>query len=188
MKKAARIALFAVLALCCAAKARGQEAAGYVLKPPALAAPGGAPGAVRRVIMQFYHWTLLCDEIIAQKRRVCNVTQTVHDASDNTIFSWSLAGSDDGKPFLLLRALPQADTGKPFRLLVKSTGRTAEVPFVGCNEALCMGQTPVGPILTQGIKDESDIVLSYQLTNGGAAELVLPLQGLRAAVAAIDVN
>lgn len=59
----------------------------YTIHPPHLSIPKGKPGETRRIIMQFYDWTLICDEKqkLKLKQGICNVTQTVHDQEGNTI-------------------------------------------------------------------------------------------------------
>lgn len=159
--------------------------AGYSLRPPPLSAPSGAPGAVRRTIMQFYDWTLICDATAAEKKQICNVSQALWDSQNAVVFSWSLAASDKGEPFMLLRTAPDTDIKTPLRLAVSGAAKVIALDFVGCNDALCMAQTPVGPVLTRAIGNEGDIAVSYRTASKGMLQFSLPLRGLKAAVAAI---
>jgi len=47
---------------------------GYSVHPPDISVPDGETGAVRRSLMQFYGWRLICDELLQQKNIVCNMT------------------------------------------------------------------------------------------------------------------
>ncbi|KAA6205495.1 MAG: invasion-associated locus B family protein [Candidatus Tokpelaia sp.] len=183
-----RFFLMAVLgAVLLSPPARGQNGGGtapYSLRPPPLSVPAGEPGAVRRSIMQFYQWTLICDTVFADKTQVCNVSQAVWDAGNMVIFSWSLAASDKGDPFLLLRTLPDTDTKSPVRIALKGTNQAVNVAFVGCNAALCLAQTPVGPFLTQAIRKQSNITVSYRSAGRGVLSFDTSFLGLKEAVAA----
>jgi len=161
------------------------KAVSYSVRPPPLAVPSGEPGAVRRSIMQFYHWTLLCDTVFANNTQVCNVSQAVWNDDNAVIFSWSLAASDKGDPFMLLRTAPGADTKSPVRLAVKDSKQSIDIAFVGCNDNVCVAQTPVGPLLTQAIRNRSDITISYRLAGQGTVRFDTSFLGLKEAVAAI---
>lgn len=161
------------------------KAVSYSVRPPPLAVPSGEPGAVRRSIMQFYHWTLLCDTVFADNTQVCNVSQAVWNNDNAMVFSWSLAASDKGDPFMLLRTAPNADTKSPVRLAVKGSRQSVDIAFVGCNDKVCIAQTPVGPLLTQAIKNRSDITISYRLAGQGIFSFDTSFLGLKEAVAAI---
>lgn len=49
----------------------------FTMHPPALSVPDGKPGEIRRPIMQFNYWTLICDETLRKKKMVCNATQAI---------------------------------------------------------------------------------------------------------------
>lgn len=163
-----------------------EGAAAYSILPPPLSAPSGEAGAVRRSVMQFYQWTLLCDNILADKKQICNVSQAVYDARNVMIFSWSLAASDSGKPFLLLRAAADADTKMPIELVLGSEDKTVAVDFVGCDSKVCIAQTAVGPVLTQAIGQRSKVTVRYRTAGRGAVHFESSFLGLREAVAAIQ--
>lgn len=158
----------------------------YTLHPPALSVPDGPPGEIKRSIMQFEAWTLICDENRTAKQVVCNITQAVEDANRNVVFSWSLAASRDGKPFMLLRALPEADKALPIEVKFDESEQVIKISYIGCDENVCLAQTPVGPILSKHIGDGSITHISYRLKDGKTIAFDATLKGLRAAVSSIN--
>lgn len=79
----------------------------YWIKPSEVAIPPDVPiGMYRRLIRPFENWTLICDENLKSKQRICNVSQLVVDKAGNTVFSWSLAATAQGKPVMILRVPP----------------------------------------------------------------------------------
>lgn len=56
------------------AAAQGAPPAGYAVKPSDVAVPEGETlGEFRRMIQPFKNWTLICDESLKSKRRVCKI-------------------------------------------------------------------------------------------------------------------
>ncbi|WP_074380991.1 invasion associated locus B family protein [Bartonella doshiae] len=162
----------------------------YTIHPPHLSIPSGDPGETRRIIMQFYHWTLICDEKqkfkqgVKQsiKQGICNVTQTVRDEKDNTIFSWSLASTKNGQAVMLFRALPNADTNFPIRMFVEGIKKPVLIDYRQCNQMVCLGQSPVGPILSKQIEQGKEVRISYKLKEGKTFSFIVPFKGLSAAL------
>ena len=77
---------------------------GYAVKPSDVAIPSGETlGEFRRTIQPFSNWTLICDESLKSKRRVCNVTQTIVSAQGTVAFNWSLVATAEGKPLMVMR-------------------------------------------------------------------------------------
>lgn len=157
----------------------------YSLHPPAISVPDGKPGETRRSLMQFYNWTLICDEILERKHMVCNVTQSVRDRNGRVVFSWSLAASDDGRPFMLLRALPDADKSAPVMLAMKTGGEPVKIAFIGCDQNICLARTPVGPVLAKAIDEGSVMKISYQMNDRKTIAFNTSFRGLKEAVASI---
>ncbi|UXN03920.1 MULTISPECIES: invasion associated locus B family protein [unclassified Bartonella] len=157
----------------------------YFPHPPELSVPDGEPGQIRRAIMQFNNWTLICDEDLPAKKQVCNVTQSIVDRTGNVVFSWSLAASDNGQPFFLLRALPTADKTKPIQMFFQNRKEPVNIDYVDCNESLCLAQTRVGPVLSAAIDTGAMAFISYPLQDGSNFQFYAPLKGLKEAVQSI---
>ena len=67
---------------CPARYAAGQEpvASGYRIKPSDVALPPDAKlGEYQRTTRPFENWTLICDENLQARQKVCNVTQIIED-------------------------------------------------------------------------------------------------------------
>lgn len=158
----------------------------YTVQPPHLSIPKGEPGETRRIIMQFFHWTLICDEKQDEKQKVkrgiCNVTQTVHDQEDNTIFSWSLVSTKNGQAVMLFRTLPNADTNVPIRIFMEGVKKPLPINYMQCNETVCLAQSPVGPVLSKQIEQNKKVRISYKLKEGKIFSFIVPFQGLSAAL------
>ncbi|AQS41659.1 MAG: Invasion associated locus B family protein [Candidatus Tokpelaia hoelldobleri] len=169
------------------AQVHGIDSSSYSIHPPRISVPDGQLGAVRRSLMQFYGWTLICDETIARKRVVCNVTQAVVDGDGNEVFSWSLAATDNGHPFMLLRIPANANKNVPVELGFRRGKQqsSVKIPFIGCDANVCLAQTPVGPILTKAIDSETAAAISYQATDGKRIMFNVSFAGLKQAVASI---
>ncbi|KEC55668.1 invasion associated locus B family protein [Bartonella koehlerae] len=154
----------------------------YTVHPPHLSIPNGAPGETRRIIMQFYYWTLICDEKQKLKQGVCNVTQTVHDKEGNTIFSWSLVSTKNGQAVMLFRTLPNADTNVPIRVFLESVKKPVLIRYTQCNEKICLAQSPVGPVLSKQIEQNKEVRISYKVKEGNIFSFTVPFKGLSAAL------
>lgn len=171
------------------APAAGQEgapAAGYRIKPSDVVVPEGVPpGRYRRIITPFENWTLICDENLKTKKKVCNVSQIIENASGAMVFSWSLAATADGQPFMILRAAREAGANARISLAFPGRQRPVEVKVDGCNQSVCVGMVPVGPTLKEEIGKGAQPVISYGTTSGGTVSVTASLKGLATALSAI---
>ncbi len=154
----------------------------YTVHPPRLSIPKGEPGETRRIIMQFYDWTLICDEKQKLKQGICNVTQAVHDQEGNTIFSWSLVSTTNGQAVMLFRTLPNSDIKVPIQMFVKGIKKPILIHYTQCNEIVCLAQSPVGPVFTKQIEQNNKVRISYKLKEGKVFSFTVPFKGLSAAL------
>ncbi|MGF7157461.1 invasion associated locus B family protein [Bartonella heixiaziensis] len=154
----------------------------YTVHPPHLSVPSGAPGETRRVITQFDNWTLICDEKTSLKQGICNVTQTVHDQEDNTIFSWSLVSTKNGQAVMLFRTLPNADINVPIQMFVEGVKKPVLIRYTQCDEAVCLAQSPVGPVFSKQIEQNKKVRISYKMKEGKIFSFTVPFKGLSAAL------
>ncbi|WP_442864046.1 invasion associated locus B family protein [Bartonella sp. 220B] len=154
----------------------------YTVHPPQLSIPKGGPGETRRIIMQFDYWTLICDEKQKLKQGICNVTQTVHDQNDNTIFSWSLVSTKNGQAVMLFRTLPDTDISIPIRMFVEGVKKPLLIHYTQCNETVCLAQSPVGPIFSKQIEQNKKVRISYKIKEGKTFSFTVPFKGLSAAL------
>ncbi|WP_375609164.1 MULTISPECIES: invasion associated locus B family protein [unclassified Bartonella] len=154
----------------------------YTVHPPHLSIPKGEPGETRRIIMQFYDWTLICDEKQKLKQGICNVTQTVHDQEGNTIFSWSLVSTTNGQAVMLFRTLPNSDINVPIQMFVKGYKKPILIHYTQCNETVCLAQSPVGPVFAKQIEQNNKVRISYKLKEGKVFSFTVPFKGLNAAL------
>ncbi|WP_273759801.1 invasion associated locus B family protein [Bartonella sp. ML70XJBT.G] len=158
----------------------------YTVQPPHLSIPKGEAGETRRIIMQFFHWTLICDEKQDEKQKlkrgICNVTQTVHDQEDNTIFSWSLVSTKNGQPVMLFRTLPNADKNVPIQIFVEGVKKPILIQYTQCNETVCLAQSLVGSVLSKQIEQDKKVRISYKVKEGKVFSFVVPFKGLSAAL------
>ncbi|WP_336287565.1 MULTISPECIES: invasion associated locus B family protein [unclassified Bartonella] len=154
----------------------------YTVHPPQLSVPRGGPGETRRIIMQFYNWTLICDEKKSLHQGICNVTQTVHDQRGNTIFSWSLVSTKNGQAVMLFRTLPKADTSVPIQIFVDGVKKPILIHYKECSRIVCLAQSPVEPILTGQIEKNKDVRISYKMKEGKIFSFIVPFKGLSAAL------
>ncbi|WP_332060556.1 invasion associated locus B family protein [Bartonella sp. CB74] len=159
-----------------------QNNSAYTIHPPQLSVPKGAPGETRRIIMQFYNWTLICDEKQSIHQGICNVTQTVHDQEDNTIFSWSLVSTKNGQAVMLFRALPKADKNVPIQMFMDGVKKPILIHYTQCNQRVCLAQLPIGPTLSGQIEQNKNVRISYKIEEGDTLSFIAPFKGLSAAL------
>lgn len=171
----------------------GQHSAGqapsgsdYRIKPSDVALPANAKlGSYRRLIQPFENWTLICDENLQARQKVCNVTQTIEDPTGRLAFSWSLAATKDGKPYMILRTAPDAKDTGPISLKFQGRADPVKVQLDGCNATVCVGMMPVGPVVREQISKNATPEISYETTGGKTVTLAATLKGLSKAVQAI---
>jgi len=169
--------------------AAGQEviSSGFRIRPSEVAVPPKvAPGQYQRMIRPFENWTMICDENLKARQRVCNVTQTIENQAGQLAFSWSLAATAEGKPYMILRTAPIAKSDGPVSLKFEGRKEPVKVQLDGCNAAVCVGTLPVGPIMREQISKNSAPVVSYPTRDGKTISVTVTLKGLSTAVKAIN--
>jgi len=167
----------------------------FAIKPSDVAIPDDVPvGQYRRVIRPFPNWTLICDENLKRKQRVCNISQTFVGQSGGTVFSWSLAGTQDGKPMMILRTPPQVGKGQPISLSFADKNKPVTIETSDCDQRVCIAILPVGPRMRGYIDKKATAEISFSGATANpapatppAAAVVLraPLDGLSSALDAI---
>ncbi len=162
-------------------------APGYTVKLADVTVPAGVPiGKYRRAFQPFPNWTLICDENLAKKQKVCNIAQTILGPDGSTAFSWSLAAAQDGKPLFILRAPSSIGERGSICLTLPDGGPPILVSIQGCTPAMCLAYQALGQRLRAAIDKAMTIDISY--VAGARANTVTfraPLEGLATALAAI---
>ncbi len=169
--------------------AAGQEAvaSGYRIKPSEVALPPDVkPGDYQRTTRPFENWTLICDENLRARQRVCNVTQIIEDQAGQVAFSWSLAATKEGNPYMILRTAPVAKSDGVVSLMFEGRKEPVTIHLDGCNQAVCVGMLPVGPIMREQISKDAASTISYPTTDGRTINVTATLRGLSKAVQAIN--
>lgn len=161
----------------------------YYVKPSDIQIPNDVPmGQYLRVSRPFPNWMLICDENLLKKQRVCNVSQTIVDGAGSNVFSWSLAATEDGKPFFILRVPLAVGEGGDIALDLADGGSVVHVPVKGCNAQICIAYQSVGPRLREAVAKARVVSVSFSgVTAGGVSNVTLsaPLEGLASALEAI---
>ncbi|MEW9539590.1 invasion associated locus B family protein [Agrobacterium radiobacter] len=145
--------------------------------------PEGVPdGQYRRIIQPFRSWTMICDENLLHKRKTCNISQSIEDTSGNTIFSWTLAATEDGRPFFILRVpLGVSNAGQIF-LEIADGHQKVELAISGCDSTICIGYQKVGPRLKKAIYEGGEIGIFYIGGLSKPTRIRAPLAGLSEAI------
>ena len=187
-KAGAGSSIFTACLLLSGPQVAGQETApGYRIRPSEVAIPDSAAlGQYQRMIRPFENWTLICDENLKARQKVCNVTQTIENQAGQVAFSWSLAATPDGKPYMILRTAPFAKSDGVVSLKFEGRKEPVKVQLDGCNQAVCIGMLPVGPIMREQISKNSAPTVSYPIRDGRTVSVTATLKGLSKAVGAIN--
>lgn len=183
------VALLVYPVILVALPAAAQELVGppYGIRSSEVDVPEGVEmGQYQRVIRPFENWILICDENLAEHEKVCNVTQTIEDQNGTMAFSWSLAATRQGDPYMILRTAPGAKSDGLISLAFKGRDEPVDVRIDGCNRKVCVGMVPVGPVLRERIKGKASPTISYQTANGATIEIKTTLEGLSRALDAIE--
>jgi len=163
--------------------AAGQVASPYRIKPSDVVLPPEVKlGDYQRIIRPFENWTLICDENLKARKKVCNVSQVIEDSSGKMAFSWSLAATQDGKPYMILRTAPNARSDGLVSLKFDGRNQAIDVHLNGCNEMVCVGMLPVGPVIRQQISQNATPTISYSTVDGKTVTVTATLKGLSAAL------
>lgn len=172
--------------------AAGQVASGedhqqtYRVRPSDVVIPAGVePGRYRRIVQPFGNWTLVCDENLDERQKVCNVSQTIIDRDGAQVLMWSLAATENGQPMMIVRTRPDLAGD---RVTIAFAGLAEQIPVMirECNQTACAGLLPVSPFLRRQIVAGIDARITYSLRSGGIVMLTSPLQGLASALEGID--
>jgi invasion protein IalB len=161
----------------------------FFIKPSEVVVPEGVPvGQYRRIIEPHQNWTLICDENLKEKKRICNIAQQVADRSGAVVFSWSLAGTSDGKPIMILRAPASVGKGAAIRLTFPGKAKPIDAVTEACDQWVCVSMIKVGPRMTKYIGAGSQVEVSFPVAGDASGDRVVirtTLEGLSAALAAI---
>lgn len=169
--------------------AAGQELSPqvYRIKASEVVVPANVPmGQYQRIIRPFENWTLICDENLKDRKKICNITQMIEDQAGKDVFSWSLAATEEGKPYFLLRAPPDMPSDGKVSLHFDGRQNPVDVALQGCNETVCVGVVPVGPILRSQIANAASPRISFPTVSGQTITVTTSLAGLDKALAAIN--
>lgn len=172
-----------VIGLCATANAAAQPSA-YAVKPSDVVVPEGETlGDFRRMIQPFRNWTLICDESLKSKRRVCNVTQSIVNAQGAVAFNWSLIATADGKPLMAMRIPAAAGVGAQIELAMGDSPDRIVAQTDRCDANFCFATIAIGNVLRRHIRAATPCLVSYQLPQGGPIVLEAPLDGLSGVLA-----
>jgi len=159
----------------------------FVVVPSAVQPPEGVElGSFRRSIQPFRNWTLICDEDLKKKQRICNVRQEIAIEGAGTIFSWAIAASESGEP-KMIAALPAA-VGNGGKVVLTFDGGGTFSAAANCNQRTCSALIPVGPQIRRHIAERLEIRVSFVAQPVGPIEFKAPMEGLDDALKAVGEN
>lgn len=158
----------------------------YTVKPSEVAVPDGEQlGQFRRVIQPFENWTLICDESLKSKRRVCNLTQSIIDQHGAPVFNWSFVATADGQPLVVMRVPAAVGEGQPIGLSLGAKPDRIVAQTDRCDTAVCTATIAIGQMLRRHIQAGTDCTVTYDLPNHEEVSFQAPLAGLFAALSAM---
>lgn len=164
-----------------------QSAPQYRIKPAEISLPNTATlGQYQRIIRPFLNWTLVCDEDLTNKRKLCNISQKIVKADDQLVFSWSLATAENGNPLFILRIPQNAVPAQFIELNLLDDSKPIHTPIKGCNSTVCVAYVTVDKKLRAKISEKAIVEISFSV--GDPTELIkfrLPFEGLSDALATL---
>ncbi|MGY4567553.1 invasion associated locus B family protein [Bradyrhizobium sp. USDA 3256] len=182
-RRLACLALAIWLGAAANAAAQGAPPSAYSVKPSDVVVPEGETlGEFRRMIQPFKNWTLICDESLKSKRRVCNVTQSIVNAQGAVAFNWSLIATADGKPLMAMRIPAAAGVGAQIELAMGDSPDRIVAQTDRCDASFCFATVAIGNVLRRHIRAATPCRVSYQLPQGPIV-LEAPLDGLSGVLA-----
>lgn len=159
---------------------------GYAVKSSEVAIPDGEElGQYRRVVQPFKNWTLICDESLKSKRRVCNLTQSIVDQRGAPVFNWSFVATADGQPLVVMRVPAAVGLGQQIGLALGDKPDRIVAQTDRCDGAFCTATIAIGRMLRRHIQAGTDCTVSYTLADAGEVSFQAPLEGLFTALSAM---
>lgn len=154
-----------------------------MVKPSDVAIPAGETlGEFRRMIQPFRNWTLICDESLKSRRRVCNITQTIVNGQGAVAFNWSLVATADGKPLMVMRVPAAIGAAQPIELAMGAKPDRIVAQTDHCDAGFCFATIAIGDMLRRHIQAATPCLVSYHLPEAGLITLEAPLDGLSGAL------
>lgn len=134
----------------------------YSIKPSDVAVPSDVPlGEYRRIIRPYKNWTLICDENLEKKQRICNISQSIVDASGAIVFSWSLSATANGSPMMIVRVPAVVGKGQPVRISFGKNESAFIIKTADCDQKICIGMLPLDHRLKACIDKGSTLEIFY---------------------------
>ncbi|MFC7399957.1 invasion associated locus B family protein [Chelatococcus sp. GCM10030263] len=162
------------------------SAPAYAVKPSEVAIPPGEKlGEYRRVIQPFKNWTLICDESLTSKRRICNITQSIVNAEGGVVFNWSLIATAEGKPLMMMRVPAAVGVARPIVLTLGEKPDRIVAQTDRCDASFCYATIAIGNVLKSHIQAGTECDVAYEVPQAGAIAFKAPLGGLAGALAAL---
>lgn len=158
----------------------------FRVRPSSVIVPDGIPiGQYKRSIHPFENWTLVCDDNLATKIRLCDIRQEVEIIGAGVIFSWALTATENGPP--MMKLLGPAGIGVNGEIIMTfNDGSTHRVRMLSCNASNCVGHSPAGPKTQQHIKENLTINISFDIKGLGNISFAVPMKGLSNALKVTD--
>jgi hypothetical protein len=160
---------------------------GFTVKPSDVVLPADVPiGQYRRTFRPFPNWTLICDENLARRQKVCNIAQTILGPDGAPVLSWSLAANQGGEPLFILRTPTSVGDGGQIRVDIPDGEPPLTVSVSGCDAKICLAYLPAINRLRTAVAKGMAVGISYAAGSPPVAtSFKAPLDGLSATLAAI---
>lgn len=159
----------------------------FKILPSSVQVPQDVPlGLYRRIFQPFPNWTLICDENLKIRKKVCNVSQAFVDSNGKLVFSWSLASNKEGLPYFILRAPEVVKEAGNIILDIPDGGEPVIVAITDCAGKQCVAYLSVGPRLRRAV--EKSFLIKINFLTGeyhDPVSISAPMEGLSLALEAI---
>jgi hypothetical protein len=86
---------------------------------------------------------------------------------------------------MIVRTAPIAKPDGQISFRFETRNQPVEIEVEGCNQAVCLGMLPVGPVMREQISKHAAPVISYPTRDGKTISVHATLKGLADAVEAI---
>ncbi|WP_297321964.1 hypothetical protein [uncultured Bartonella sp.] len=144
------------------------------------------PGDIINLDRPFGNWSLKCELLLSQDRRLCRTEQTMRSGSDQ--LTWRIVLTTDNIPYVVITTNAGIDLSSGIRMGFSAIEKTLQSPDeVGCTDKACFAAFPFIGFVQAAILGSQDVWFSYRKDDRDV-HLINSMAGLKEALQASATN